>query len=358
MPVYKNKENGSWYVSVYYKNWKGEKNRKVKQGFDTRRAALEWERNFLSQHSEELDMSFENFVEIYKNDMKERLKLNTWTNKINIIEQKIMPYFKDKKMNEIKPTDVRLWQNEMMSYREENGKGYSQTYLKSLHNQLSAIFNHAVKYYELKNNPAVKAGNMGKKESEKEMLFWTKEEYLKFANAMMDKPVSYYAFEILYWCGLRVGELLALTPSDFNFEKQTIRINKSYQRINGNDVITEPKTPKSKRTVQMPTFLNDEMQDYINYIYGLENDMRIFPISKSYLHHEMNRGCKATGVKRIRIHDLRHSHVSLLIDKGFTAVDIANRVGHESIDITFRYAHMFPTKQNEIAKMLDVERGA
>ena len=128
--------------------------------------------------------------------------------------------------------------------------------------------------------------------------------------------------------------------------------------IKGKEIITDPKTPKSKRTVQMPTFLNDEMQDYINSIYGLENDMRIFPISKSYLHHEMNRGCKATGVKRIRIHDLRHSHVSLLIDKGFTAVDIANRVGHESIDITFRYAHMFPTKQNEIAKMLDVERGA
>lgn len=358
MPAYKNKENGSWYVSAYYKNWKGEQTRKVKRGFATKRDALEWERNFLSQHSDNLDMSFENFVEIYKNDMKERLKLNTWNGKISIIEQKIMPYFKEKKMNEIKPTDVRSWQNEMMSYRNKNGEGYSQTYLKSLHNQLSAIFNHAVKYYELKNNPASKAGNMGKKESEKEMLFWTKEEYLKFADAMMDKPISYYAFEILYWCGLRIGELLALTPDDFNFEKQTIRINKSYQRIKGKDVITEPKTPKSKRTVQMPSFLSDEIHDYINSIYGLKDDMRIFPITKSYMHHEMNRGCKATGVKRIRIHDLRHSDVSLLIDKGFTAVDIANRVGHESIDITFRYAHMFPTKQNEIAKMLDIERSA
>lgn len=171
MPAYKNKENGSWYVSAYYKNWKGEQTRKVKRGFATKRDALEWERNFLSQHSDNLDMSFENFVEIYKNDMKERLKLNTWNGKISIIEQKIMPYFKEKKMNEIKPTDVRSWQNEMMSYRNKNGEGYSQTYLKSLHNQLSAIFNHAVKYYELKNNPAAKAGNMGKKESEKEMLY-------------------------------------------------------------------------------------------------------------------------------------------------------------------------------------------
>lgn len=93
---------------------------------------------------------------------------------------------------------------------------------------------------------------------------------------MMDKPISYYAFEILYWCGLRIGELLALTPDDFNFEKQTIRINKSYQRIKGKDVITEPKTPKSKRIVQMPSFLSDEIRDYINSIYGLDNDMVSF----------------------------------------------------------------------------------
>lgn len=245
-----------------------------------------------------------------------------------------------------------------MNLRMSNGKPYSQTYLKSIHNQLSAIFNHAVRYYDLKSNPARKAGNMGKKESDKEMLFWTKEEYLQFADAMMDKPVSYYAFEILYWCGLRLGEMLALTPADFNFDNRTIRINKSYQRINGEDVITDPKTAKSKRIVNMPEFLCDEMKDYISSFYGIEDDDRIFQITKSYMHHEMDRGCKAANVKPIRIHDLRHSHVSLLINMGCSAVDIANRVGHESIDITFRYAHMFPNKQSEIANKLNIERSA
>ena len=175
---------------------------------------------------------------------------------------------------------------------------------------------------------------------------------------MMDKPVSYYAFEILYWCGLRLGEMLALTPADFNFDNRTIRINKSYQRINGEDVITDPKTAKSKRIVNMPEFLCDEMKDYISSFYGIEDDDRIFQITKSYMHHEMDRGCKAANVKRIRIHDLRHSHVSLLINMGCSAVDIANRVGHESIDITFRYAHMFPNKQSEIANKLNIERSA
>lgn len=66
----------------------------------------------------------------------------------------------------------------------------------------------------------------------------------------------------------------------------------------------------------------------------------------------MDRGAKKSGVKRIRIHDLRHSHISLLIEMGFSAVAIADRVGHESIDITYRYAHLFPSTQNEMADRL------
>ena len=193
------------------------------------------------------------------------------------------------------------------------------------------------------------------------MLFWTKDEYLRFSEAMLDKPLSYYAFEVLYWCGIRVGELLALTPADFNFKTGTLTINKSYQRLKGQDVITTPKTPKSNRVIKMPQFLCEEIQDYLTQLYGAAQDSRIFPVSKHYLHREMERGCKQTGVKRIRIHDIRHSHISLLIDMGFSALAIADRVGHESIDITYRYAHLFPTRQTEMAQKLDgarIGRGA
>ncbi|MFR7846002.1 MAG: site-specific integrase, partial [Thomasclavelia spiroformis] len=141
------------------------------------------------------------------------------------------------------------------------------------------------------------------------------------------------------------------------FTKETIRINKSYQRIKGKDVITDPKTEKSNRIVQMPHFLAEEMQDYIRRLYGIKRDCRIFQVSKSGLHHEMDRGCKEQNIKRIRIHDLRHSHVSLLIEMGFSAVAIADRVGHESIKITYRYAHLFPSRSMEIANKLDLERG-
>lgn len=222
---------------------------------------------------------------------------------------------------------------------------------------MSAILNFAVKYYGLKENVARKAGAMGKKESDREMLIWTKDEYMRFAEAKMEEPMHYYAFELLYWCGIREGELLALTPSDFDFNKRTLRINKSYQRINGRDIITEPKTPKSNRIIKMPSFLCDEMQDYIGMLYGAEKDTRLFPISKTALYRAMKTGCEKAGVKKIRIHDLRHSHVSLLIDLGFSAVEIADRMGHESVDMTYHYAHMFPSRQDEMANKLENERG-
>ena len=247
-------------------------------------------------------------IKIYCREQQPRLKESTWQTKENIIQQKILPYFKDRKINEITTKDVRAWQNEMLAYRNEENKPYSSSYLKTLHNQLSAIFNYAVRFYDLRSNPASKAGNMGSEER-KEMLFWTKEEYQKFSEVMMDKPLSYYAFQMLYWTGIREGELLALTPSDFDFEKGTVKISKTYQRLKGQDVITSPKTKKSNRTVQMPDFLCTEMQKFFSMQYGLKKKDRVFTVTKSYLHHEMDRGAKEAGVKRIRIHDLRHPYV-------------------------------------------------
>ena len=135
------------------------------------------------------------------------------------------------------------------------------------------------------------------------------EEFNAFLETVSDKPETKMAFLLLYWTGMRIGELLALTPADFDFTTHTLRINKSYQRLNREDVITPPKTFKSNRFIKMTQFICDEMQDYMEMLYGLKEDERIFTISKSYLHHEMNRGSKVSGVKRIRVHDLRHPYV-------------------------------------------------
>ena len=258
MAAFKDKKNGSWYVQFRYTDWRGERQQKLKRGFATKKEAQAWEREFLMQKQADVNMSFESFVALYEKDVKPKLKLNTWLSKEHIIRTKILPYFKKRKLSEITARDVIDWQNEIRQHTKSSGESYSPDYLKNVHTQLSCIFNHAIKYYGLQINPAAKAGNMGS-EQPKEMLFWTKEEYLKFIDAMMDKPMLYYAFEILYWCGIREGELLALTPADFDFEKKTLRINKSYQRLQGKDVITTPKTKKSNRVIQMPDFLCDEI---------------------------------------------------------------------------------------------------
>ena len=275
MPAYKDSKQGTWYASFYFENWKNVKQKKLKRGFATKKDALAWEREFLLQQAADLTMTFEAFVEIYITDKKKRLRENTWSTKEHIIRTKILPYFKEKKLSEIKPRDVIAWQNEMLNYRDKNGKAYSPTYLKTLHGQLSAILNHAVRFYGLKSNAAATAGCMGS-EKHKEMLFWTKEEYLKFAEVMMDKPQSYYAFEVLYWCGIREVELLALTPADFDLDKGLLSITKSYQRLKGRDVITDPKTPKSVRVIQMPQFLTDEIRDYLKSLYKVQPDMQGF----------------------------------------------------------------------------------
>ena len=351
MPVYKEEKTNTWRVIYRYTDWKGERKQTSKRGFATKREALAWEREQLNKVTADVDMTFASFIDRYTEDMKSRLKENTWSTKEHIIRTKLTPYFGKLRLSSITPQQIITWQNELMNYRDAQGQPYSPVYLRTIHNQLSAIFNHAVRYYKLRENPCQKAGTMGKKKA-REMLFWTKEEYLQFAKAIQDKPMAYHAFQMLYWCGIREGELLALTPADFDFTRETVTISKSYQRLNGKDIITEPKTEKSNRTITLPDFLTAEMQGYIGSLYGIQPDDRIFPFTGSFLHHEMERGCRLSGVKKIRVHDLRHSAISLLIDMGFSPLAIADRVGHEAIEITYNYAHLFPSKQQDMAKQL------
>ena len=237
MPAYKDSKTGTWFVKFYCKDWTGENKQIKKRGFATKREALDYERNYKIRQENNLDMTFGEFWKLYTEDVKNYVKLNTWLTKEHIVDTKILPYFRNLKMNEITPGDVRKWQNEMVAFRNENGKSYSQTYKKTMHNILSAIFNHACRFYNLKSNPARQAGNMGREEK-KEMLFWTTEEYKKFSEAVIDKPVSFYAFEMLYWTGMRLGDdddkirLNQRKPSKykglrrFGPEKNLQRINK------------------------------------------------------------------------------------------------------------------------------------
>ena len=349
MKAEKDKKTGKWLIQYRYTDWQGKRRKSTKRGFATKREAEEWLRNFLITQKADFDMKFADFWKMYCADMETRLREHTMRTKKYIVELKILPYFGDKRVNDITAADIRQWQNELIKM------GYSPTYLKTINNQLSAIFNYAVRYYDLKSNPCVKAGSMGKSKAE-EMDFWTGEEFRKFIDSVMNKRLSYMAFMTLYWTGMRMGELLALNPKDVDLEKRTISITKSYQRLGKKDVITPPKTPKSKRVITIPEFLAADIKDYMDSLYDLQENDRLFPITKYYLEHEMQRGIKESGVKRIRVHDLRHSHASMLIELGFSPLEIANRLGHEKVETTLNtYAHLYPNKQTKLAERLDSE---
>lgn len=349
MKAEKDKKTGKWLIQYRYTDWQGKRRKSTKRGFATKREAEEWLRNFLITQKADFDMKFEDFWKMYCADMETRLREHTMRTKKYIVELKILPYFGNKRVNDITAADIRQWQNELIKM------GYSPTYLKTINNQLSAIFNYAVRYYDLKSNPCAKAGSMGKSKAE-EMDFWTGEEFRKFIDSVMNKRLSYMAFMTLYWTGMRLGELLALNPKDVDLKKRTISITKSYQRLGKKDVITPPKTPKSKRVITIPEFLAADIKDYIDSLYELRENDRLFPITKYYLEHEMQRGIKESGVKRIRVHDLRHSHASMLIELGFSPLEIANRLGHEKVETTLNtYAHLYPNKQTKLAERLDSE---
>ena len=353
MSVSKDGDTGRWMSQIRVTDWTGNTVHKKKRGFKTKREALQWEQDFLQQATGSLGMTFQDFIKLYIQDMEKRLKPSTLANKRYLIDLKITPFFGKMPLNGIKPTDIRRWQNELTSYRDENGKPYSGTYLKTINNQITAIFNYAVRYYGLKENPCHKAGGMGKKNAE-EMLFWTKDEFLKFIDAIKDRPAPYAVFMTLYYTGIREGELLALTPADVDFEKQTIRISKSYQHIDGKDQITSPKTPKSNRTVTIPTVLCDCLKDYMSRCYELRPEDRLFPYDKHSLYKEIKQGSKQAGVKKIRVHDLRHSHAAALIEMNVAPKLLQERLGHERIQTTLdTYGHLYPNAQAELARQLE-----
>ena len=224
MKAEKDKKTGKWLIQYRYTDWQGKRRKSTKRGIATKREAEEWLRNFLITQKADFDMKFADFWKMYCADMETRLWEHTMRTKKYIVDLKILPYFGNKRVNDITAADIRQRQNELIKM------GYSPTYLKTINNQLSAIFNYAVRYYDLKSNPCAKAGSMGKSKAE-EMDFWTGEEFRRFIDSVMNKRRSYMAFMTLYWTGMRLGELRALTPADFDFETNMLSITKSYQRI-------------------------------------------------------------------------------------------------------------------------------
>ena len=348
MPAYKDNESGKWNVQFYYVDWTGKRKKKHKRGFATKKEAQTYESEFIRKASANMDMKMKSFVEIYFSDKSGELKERSIRNKRYMINSHILPYFGEKAMNEITPSDIINWQNEMRDNFE-----YSQSYLRMLQNQVTAIFTHAQRIYGLGNNPCKSVKKMGRSD-DRSLEFWTEEEYQKFISTYDPGSMHYLMFEILFWTGCREGEMLALTMNDIDVDKKQMHITKTYFRNKGRDIITEPKTDNSIRTIELPDFLIDEIQDYYSRLYKYPRDERLFPIVAEAVQHTMKYHIAKAGVKKIRVHDLRHSHVAYLIHHEVQPLIIKERLGHKDIKVTLNtYGHLYPSEQRKIAGLLD-----
>ena len=348
MPVYKESDSNTWRSQFYYTDWTGKKHKKNKRGFKTKREAQQYEAEFVKQARADMDMMLSSFVEVYLKDKEVELKQRTLRNKRYMFETHVIPYLGNKKMNEITASDILAWQKAV-----KDSKDYSDAYLRMLQNQVTALFIHAQRIYYLKDNPCKRVKKMGRSDN-RSLNFWTLEEYRKFIDTFDKGSMHYLMFELLFWTGMREGELLALTKSDIDVGQMTLRINKTYFRLHGEDVITTPKTDSSIRTIDLPKFLVDEVQEYWSKLYKHPSDARLFPVVAEALQHIMARHIKKAEIKKIRVHDLRHSHCAYLINQGVQPLIIKERLGHKDIKVTLNtYGHLYPSEQKRVANLLN-----
>lgn len=340
MAVYKDEERKTWYTKYKYRDSNGKIRYTTKRGFKTKKEAQAYEYEFKATSKDKLEMTVRSLAAKYLEDKKIRVKIGTYKNMESIINKYVLPKIGRYTLSEITPVNMREWQNELIS-----GGNLKSGTLRTIHINVSSMFNHAVKYYGLKQNPLRITGSIGQPESS--VNFWTVEEFER-AMEYVKNEKHRLCFKLLFYGGMRVGELLALKKEDINYDKKQIRINKSKIYLTGE--ISTPKTRYSIRTVDMPDEIMKELKTYVT---GVEGET-IFATDSSSLLSVLKRCAVKAGVKKIRIHDLRHSHASLLINLGLPITTISKRLGHKSPKITLEiYSHMYEDSGKEAAEMLN-----
>lgn len=350
MPSYKDEKTNTWYCKFYYTDYTGTRRQKKKRGFKLQREAKEWEANFLAAYKYDDKTTFGTVWERFTEEMKPRQRITTQRG-YESAGKHILPDFSTVPIGAMTEQQIILWQNKLLK------KGYSESYLNKIDTMFRTVYRYGLKRCKLNSDVFLDVKKIGKQT--KRTDFWTIDQYKAFYTVLCEhtkSPVAKIAFQVLFYCGLRIGELLALTAGDIDLDNHVIHINKSLQRIHKQDVITPPKTTKGIRDITIPSFLAKELEEYMGRIYGCNSDSRLFNISKTVLYYPLRIYCDMANVPKISLHNLRHSHAAYLIEKGVSYMAISERLGHENVNITLGiYGHLYPDKQREIADLLETE---
>lgn len=364
MPAYKDKNTNTWFCKFYYVNNDGKNVQKKKRGFKTKKEALEFENSFLVLRQNDLNMLFSDFLKVYKQDKYAQLRQRSQLTKDSRYK-KILQTFGDYPLNEITPRKIIDWQNRLVN------EGLSSSYINILQSEFITVLNHAHKFYGLKENPFHNVDRVKVPDEVPEpMRFWTLEEF-KEVYKCIDDIKAKTAINLLYWSGIRKGELLALNWGKIDFDNSTMLVDRSLQRIKGKDIITATKTYESRK-IRLPKHTMKQLEEYRNKCYNINKDDRVFPWEKRFIENGIKQGVnkanqeikeynlqhedKKPKIKRIHVHGLRHSHASYLINHNINIVLISKRLGHKKTSITLdTYSHFFPTADDELISIMNHE---
>lgn len=291
-----------------------------------------------------LDMYYQKY---YLPDKNKRIRPTTRNYYRYLYNNRIRPCFGDMIMSEITPLHIREWQNMQISLN------FKPKYLRILQQYLSSIFDYCVRYHDLAENPCCRVDPIGKHASSRRGTVWQLDEYEKVFECMTTMHHR-AALALLYWTGIRKGELYGLQWRDYCPKTRRLRVERNYQRLNGKAILLPPKTDTSNRTIILPNQAHQPLAEYRYVRHDAKDTDFIFKWTKRKLEDEIRLACQKAGVQRIRVHDLRHSHASLLIHLNIDVAAISKRLGHSSISITLdTYAHAYDNADRLIADTLN-----
>ena len=343
----KGEYTGRWNARFTIKLINNESKRIFKRGFKSKKEALEYEKNMILDNNLGSNISFEKIVQKYLEFKKMRVKESTFLNLKSIFKN--ITFFNNFILSEITPKIITDFQNELI-------RTYKPSTVKIINTNLRMLFTWCVRYRNLANNPFDMAERL-KLETSKEINIITVDEFNQIVEQVNNEDMK-LMFKLLFWTGLRIGEARALKIDDIDFNNKTISVNKNYVKIHGKENLTSPKTKSSKRILKIDDKLVQDIKDYLDKALYIIDDDFIFRHQKtSYTIKFKNIALKVLG-KDLRIHDLRHSHASFLINNGVDVLLISKRLGHSNIAMTLNvYSHLYPSKENEAIELINKLKG-
>lgn len=337
-------ECGSWTARVYYRK-EGKQAHKTITG-RTKRETEAAAQKFLDSLARSPKITVEQLTEQYFSDKGPRLKEISIRNKRGLINKWILPDFGDRRIGELTAHDLMQWQNKLLA------ADLSDAHRRNIDSLMRVLLNHACRYDDLGKNPMAKLDHIGK--TGRRLDYWTLDEYNSFMAVPGLGDPARTMIEVLFYSGLRIGELLALTGNDLDFDRKLIDVNKTaHWRIGGEYYTTSPKTSNSVRSVIMPGSVMGNLREYSSRMYGFKPETRVFPFTDGPARYAINTLSEKAGVKRIPVHGLRHSHASMLIHDGFSPKAVAERLGDTEQMIMTVYGHLYTSVHQDMADKLE-----